>query len=129
MQTVKIKYVGSGTRRLSWVSKDKEFVYVVEEGTILELPRYDAGIAMNLAPFIIVSHMTSVEKEEKVYPNPTKKYETMPQSHGKETQGKEINLRQYYINLTVVKLREICKDKGLSTAGKKAELVERLLNS
>lgn len=130
MDNVSIRYIGSGVRRLSWISKDKQVTYVVTEGEVLTIPRYDASIAMNLAPFVIVDHQTPEEKEEPIYPNPVEDaYETKPQSAGKENQEPEIDYGSYLRGLTVKELKVICKDKGLVTSGNKVAIIERILQS
>ena len=125
-QTVKIKYCGMGKRRISWISKDKQFSYNLTPGKILELSRYDASIAQNLAHFILVpEEKLTIDCPENIFGE----YETMPQSDGKETQDNSITDIEYLNSLTKASLVEICKSNNLPYSGTKKVLIERILSN
>jgi hypothetical protein len=62
---VVLRYLGSGKKRISWVSSGQQFSYVVRPGDVIRLPQSELMKAMGVAPFEIVSEVV-IKKPVKV---------------------------------------------------------------
>ena len=88
--------------------------WILPEKAVLELP-----------PHLSSNEAADEEAEEEVEET---KEETKADEMEEDTEEKEVEESVDYNKLTVAKLKEICKEKGLSTGGRKADLIDRIQN-